>query len=236
VIVLLDQGTVLELDASNRPVWQFKGAEKPLDVQPLPGGRVLLAEHGGNRVTERNRKGEVVWERKVAQPLAAQRLANGNTFIATITEVFEVDKKGKVVFSYTRPDGASIMRARKLPNGEIALVTLLGTSRYYRLNSSGKELKSFGVQVNTSGGRIDISPAGHVLIPELHNNRIVERDADGKVLRQITLQEPIAAGYLPNGHILATSMLQKRAVEFDRAGKEVWEYRRSTRVTRAVRP
>jgi hypothetical protein len=31
-------------------------------------------------------------------------------------------------------------------------------------------------------------------------------------------------------------MYQKRAIELDRSGKEVWEYKRETRVTRAVRP
>jgi hypothetical protein len=67
------------------------------------------------------------------------------------------------------------------------------------------------------------------------NNRVVERDADGKVVRTLPVAEPIAAVYLPNGHLLVTSMSQKRAVELDRSGKEVWEYKRTTRVTRAVR-
>ena len=34
---------------------------------------------------------------------------------------------------------------------------------------------------------------------------------------------------------LVTSMTQHRAVELNRAGKEVWEYRADTRVTRAFR-
>jgi hypothetical protein len=75
-----------------------------------------------------------------------------------------------------------------------------------------------------------------VLIPELPNNRVVERDSDGKEVRSVRVEQPIAAVCLPNGHWLVTSMAQNRAIEFDRAGKEVWEYRRSSRVTRAVRP
>ena len=52
----------------------------------------------------------------------------------------------------------------------------------------------------------------------------------------LPVEQPIAAVYLANGHWLVTSMSHNRAVEFDRAGKEVWEYRRNSRVTRAVRP
>jgi hypothetical protein len=237
VVVLLDRGQVLELDGSNRPRWQFGGLDMPLDVQRLPGDRVLVAEHRANRVTERNRKGEVLWQHKVNGPLMAQRLANGNTFIANQEGLLEVDKGGKQVFSYTRPSGETIMRARKLPNGDIALVTQLGVARFVRLDGAGRQLKGFGVEVTTSGGRIDVTPAGHVLVPEAGNNRVVERDADGKVVRAVRVEQPITATYLPTGHLLITSMGEtKRAVEIDRSGKEVWEYRRQTRVTRAVRP
>jgi hypothetical protein len=234
-VVLLDSNQVVDLDASNRVRWKIIGVEMPLDVQRLSAERVLLAEYKGNRVTERNSKGEVVWQKKVTQPLTAQRLPNGNTFIANATGLIEVDKTGKEVFTYSRPAGEEIMRARKLPDGDIVMVTQLGVPRFVRMDRFGKDIKSFGVQVSTSGGRIDITPAGTVLIPELHNQRVLERDMEGKVVREISVPQPITATALPNGHIVVTSMSQKRAIEFDRAGKEVWEYKRDTRVTRAVR-
>jgi hypothetical protein len=49
------------------------------------------------------------------------------------------------------------------------------------------------------------------------------------------VEEPVAAVRLPNGNTLVTSMTQNRAVELDRAGKEVWQYKGETRVTRAFR-
>src|SRR5262249_25603864 len=82
VVLLLDSGQAQGLDAANRVRWQFSGLRKPLDIQPLPGDRVLVAEHDANRVSERDRKGEVLWERKVEGPVMAQRLPNGNTFVA----------------------------------------------------------------------------------------------------------------------------------------------------------
>ena len=51
---VLDDNRAQGLDASNRVLWEFGGLQKPLDVQWLEGGRVLVAEHDGNRVTERN--------------------------------------------------------------------------------------------------------------------------------------------------------------------------------------
>ncbi len=235
-VLLLDDGQVLDLDAAKNVRWKIDNVQFALDLQRLAGESVLLAEYKANRVTERNSKGEVVWEKKITQPLTAQRLPNGNTFIANAEGIVEVTRSGKEVFSYSPPVGQRIMRARKLPGGEVLLVTQLGTPRFFRLDRFGKEIKSFGVEVHTSGGRIDLTPAGHVLIPEMYNNRVQERDLDGKIVRTIPVASPIAAVALPNGHVLVTSMSRKCAVEFDRAGKEVWEYRRDTRISRAVRP
>ena len=89
--------------------------------------------------------------------------------------------------------------------------------------------------VNTSGGRIEVLPGNHVLVPERQHNRVVEYDAQGRAIWELPFREPIAAVRLPNGHTLVTSYIQNRAVELDRDGREVWEYRRDTKVTRAFR-
>lgn len=235
VVVLLDDNQILDLDSDNKVRWKIDDVQMPLDLQRLPGDRVLLAEYKANRVTERNRKGEVVWQRKVEEPLVAQRLVNGHTLIANRREVIEIDAAGKQVFSYAPPAGAQIMRACKVPGGDVLLVTQLGVTRFHRISRFGKDLRAFGVEVGTSGGRLDVLPSGNVLVPEMYNNRICEYDNDGRIVREVVVQQPITAAALPNGHILATSMTEKRAVELNRAGKEVWEYRRDTRVTRAVR-
>lgn len=235
LVVLLDLGRIVYLDERNHPAWQIENLEFPLDAQLLPGERVLVAEHNGNRITERNKKNEVIWEKKLEAPLVAQRLPNGNTFIATRTSLLELDKTGKEIFNYQRPGGELIMKAQKLRNGDIACVTQLGVTRYVRMDSMGKELKSFGVDLRSSGGRIDVLPNGNVLIPEMGNNRVAEHDADGKVVWEAAVEQPIAAIRLPGGTTLITSMNQNRALEVDRTGKEVWTYKTDTRVTRAFR-
>ncbi|HEY7327491.1 MAG TPA: HEAT repeat domain-containing protein [Gemmataceae bacterium] len=242
LIALLDDHTVEYLDRAKDVRWKITDAHKPLDVQLLPGEeRVLIAEYNANRVSERNLKGEIVWQMPVNGPLVAQRLPNGNTFIAMVNQLIEVDKDGKEVFTYSRPDGGEFMRATKLRDGGIACVVKLGValSRYVRLEPSGKdfkEVKSWGVQVRTSGGRIEVLPNGHVLIPEMDNNRVIEYDADGHPSGwEVALDQPIAAVRLPNGNTLVTLMRENRAVEVDRAGKEVWQFKADSKVTRAYR-
>src|SRR5262249_3912360 len=99
----------------------------------------------------------------------------------------------------------------------------------------GKEGTSFQARVHTSGGRVDVQPDGRVLIPQLHNDQVLEYDANGRQLRRIPFDSPIAALRLPSGHLLITSMESKLAVQLDAAGKLVWEYGQDTRVTRALR-
>ena len=238
LVVLLDENSVLDLDADDKVHFRIDKVAFPLDVQALPGERVLLAEHGGNRVTERLRDGTVLWRVSADGPLVAQRLPNGHTFVATKERLFEVDRAGKELFSYRRPNGEQFMRARKLPDGTIACVTNIRRgleASYLRLDPAGKVLRRFAVQVSTFGGRLSVQPDGRVLIPEMYRHRVVEYDEGGKLVRVFPVQQPIAATRLANGNTLITSMSENRAVEFDLAGKQVWQYTANTRVTRAYR-
>lgn len=234
LVVLLDSGRAVELDAEGKPRWQIKDLQQPLDAQLLPGDRLLTAEHSGNRVTERNLKGEVVWEKKIDGPLAAQRLPNGNTFIATRAQLIEVDREGRELFTHY-PATDTVMRAQKLANGDIACVTGTQEPHFVLLDGRGRLARTFPVNVNTSGGRIEVLPNGRALIPIHLSDKVVEYDGQGKAVRELTVERPIAAVRLANGDTLVTLMRQNRAVELDRNGKEVWQYKTDERVTRAFR-
>ncbi len=233
MIVLLDAGRVLELDAKKTVRLQFEGLSFPLDAQMLQGDRLLAAEYHADRVTERDAGGNIVWEFHIDKPLVAQRLPNGHTFMANEMQLVEVNREGKEIFNIQRTVGDRINKARKLPNGEIACITSL--RRFARLDASGVEISSFPVNVGTSGGRIEVLPNGRVLIPEKDSNRVVEFDANGQVVWQIPFLQPVAAVRLPNGNTLVTAFQDTRAVEMDPQGKEVWEYDAGLRVTRAFR-
>ncbi len=239
LIVLLDQGTVLELGPDNLPRWEIKGIIFPLDAQVIDDNRVLVAEYHANRVSERNTKGEIVWQKPIINPLAAQRLANGNTFVLTDRALLEYDKEGKETMNISfEGEARKIMKAMKLPNGEIACMQ--ADSRIVRYDAQGRELFSFDINLGTRlfGGRIHMLPTGRVLIPHASENKVIEYDGKGKIVWEIPFEQPIAATRLPNGNTLITSMNPAiGAVEVDRAGREVWSYRHAsnTRVTRAIR-
>lgn len=239
MVVLLDQGRVLELDRDNQPRWELKNIVFPLDAQVIDDERVLIAEYHGNRVTERNHRGDILWQRAVPGPLAAQRLPNGNTFIANDHELLEYDKNNMEVMNVSFPDeGRKIMKAMKLPNGEIAC--MLADSRIVRYDAQGKELHSFPIHlgVRLFGGRVHMLPTGRVIVPHNAEGKVIEYDSKGKIVWEVPFEQPIAATRLPNGNTLITSMNPLvGAVEVNRAGREVWSYRHAsnTRVTRAVR-
>jgi outer membrane protein assembly factor BamB len=230
----------MELAAGDNQVrWQVNDLRFPLDVQPLPGDRLLVAEYHGNRVTERDTRenpGKVLWEKEIMGPLVAQRLPNGNTFIATDTELIEFDRADKEVLHIVKNAGERIMKAQKLSNGEIVVLT--SDARIVRLDATGKELHSFAISLGTRlyGGRIHMLPNGRVLVPHNNENKVIEYDPAGKQVWEVNVEQPVAATRLPNGNTLVTTMLPQRgAVEFNPQGEVVWDYRSTTRVTRAVR-
>ena len=242
LIILLDQNTVLELGPDNLPRWEIKNLTLPLDAQLLDDDRVLIAEHGANRVTERNtRGGQVLWQKAgISGPQVAQRLPNGNTFIATAFQLLEYDKDDNNVVNINLSDDGQqkIMKALKLDNGEI--VCMLADSRIVRFDSRGTELHSFPIPLGGMrlfGGRIHMLPNGRVIVPHNAEGKVVEYDSKGKVVWEVPFEAPVVAMRLPNGNTVITSMnAAVGAVEVDRAGVPVWSYRsENSRVTRAIR-
>jgi hypothetical protein len=241
LVVLLDQNTVLELGPDNSPRLEIKGLVFPLDAQLLDDGRVLVAEYHANRVTERNARGEVLWQKAGIQgPQVAQRLPNGNTFIATAYKLLEYDKDDNAVVNINlSEDGQQkVMKAMKLENGEIVCMQVDG--RIVRYDSRGTQLHSFPIQIGTRlfGGRIHVLPNGRVLVPHNAEGKVVEYDSRGKAIWEVPFEQPIAATRLPNGNTLITSMNPwVGAVEVDRNGTHLWSFQHAsnTRVTRAIR-
>jgi len=218
---------VVELGPDGKPRWQIDNLDYPVDVQWLPSHRVLIVEHGSKRVTERTLRGEIVWEksleRKPRGPFAAQRLANGNTFIAMHAELMEVDRAGKEVFS-RKADEFQYLGACKSADGSITFLTADGMC--VRLDAEGKEVKRFasGHATHWTSG-IDVLANGHVLVPQHGSNKVVEFDAEGKAVWEAAVRLPKSAQRLPDGHTLVSSFEDRNVVELDRAGKVIWEHK-----------
>jgi hypothetical protein len=221
-------GKVVELDAHKKPLWSIENLNYPVDAQIIGKDRVLVTEYQGRQVTERDLKGAVKWTKAVnGWPLSAQRLPNGNTFIVMQNLLLEVNKEGKDVKSIAR-NGHDIVKAVRLRNGEIAVITNRGV--YIRLDAEGKkELKTFnvgwGVQMF---GSMDILPNGHVLVPLSQQNKVVEFDRDGKVRWELDqtngIQWPTSVTRLANGQTLVSSQSTNQVLLFDRKKKLKWRH------------
>jgi HEAT repeat protein len=228
-------GRVLELDADKKVRWQIDNLMYPVDAQVLSGDRVLVTEYQGRKVCEYTFKGELLWQKAGLRswPLAAQRLANGNTFIVTQGQLLEVDKDGAEVWVYNRP-AQDLVKARKLRSGEVAFITNAG--QYTRLDpKTNTERKSFPVGPVQLFGTFDVLPNGRVVVPQGGTGQVVEYDPNGKPVWQAAVGWPNSAERLPDGNTLVTSQSNQAVVEVDRAGKVVWQHLAEGQVFQARR-
>jgi outer membrane protein assembly factor BamB len=192
-----------------------------VDVDLLPGGRLLVAEGSAYQVTERDRQGKVLWSHKTdGYATTVKRLPNGNVFFSGYGEMAEVTREGKVVFSYKSPFG-TIYRVQRLRNGNLLFAT---TGRVMEIDRTGKQVRNVVIPGGTGiWAHVELLPNGHYLVAQYSANKVIELDADGKVHWQVTVTTPSSASRLPNGNILVSSMDARLVVEFNRAGKEVWK-------------
>lgn len=221
-------GDVYELDKDKRVRWKIELNTQPVDAQVVAGNRVLIAEFLAGKVTERDFKGDIKWECPCGgNPIAVQRLPNGNTFVATQTRLAEFDRNKSEVWSFQRqqPD---IVRARKLPNGDVIVVhhnnfVGNGNSTCLRIDAKTKDtVKSFNCgSIQMFYGNIDVLADGHVLIPHYQQHNIVEYDADGSQVKSFRLNWPNAVQRLPSGNTLVSSYSSRQIVEFDTNGSQV---------------
>src|SRR5262249_48184709 len=65
IISQMSTNRVYEIDRQGKERWSLGDLQGPIDAHVLTGDRVLIAEHHGSRVTERNLRGAVLWEKRL---------------------------------------------------------------------------------------------------------------------------------------------------------------------------
>jgi HEAT repeat protein len=219
------ENRVFEVDRHGRERWAIDNLGDPVDAVVLPGERVLIAEWNANRVTERDFRGNILWEKKVnGNPCNVQRLANGNTLIGVNAgPVLEVDPAGKEVFTVPEVPG-KLLAARRSPRGDLYCMTWDG--HVLCLDAAGKQVAKFAPGHDQgSVGAIDLLANGHVLVACHNAGKVLELDREGRIVLELATPGVQAATALPNGHILVASLGTQRVYEMDRAGKIAWEHK-----------
>ena len=211
-------GQVFECAGDSQARWTLS-MSFAVDAQVLAGNRVLTADCNGRRVVELDIHGKELWKYACDGPVAVQRLANGNTFIATKYELLEVTHDGKKVYGHTRTE--QVQSARKQPNGHIVCVQRNGV--LVELDAGGREVLSLTLGGMKNNAGVQALPAGRFLVVRSAANEVTEVDRGGKVCWRLSVRNPASAVRLPNGNTLVASYQDRCVYEFNRAGKEVWK-------------
>lgn len=121
LVACFGDGVFKEIDRRGKVLRELYPGPEPKGngahgVVPLPNGHVLASTGYGESFVEFDRKGKVVWSfgkedlpegMKLSYTCSTQRLANGNTVVATYhgrPQFLEITPDKKVVWSYEHPD------------------------------------------------------------------------------------------------------------------------------------
>jgi predicted small secreted protein len=160
---------VIELDPSNKKVWEFKkGLNAPRWAERLENGNTLIADTGNHRVIELNQSGDIVFgvgdgtTGLVNNPTHVTFLKKTGTYLITDAgnnRVMEVDRKAQLVW-------------------------MAGGSR--KIDGGGAET----LNNPNSATRL---PGGNTLIADTGNDRVIEVDAKLGVVWKQPVQAPLFA-------------------------------------------
>jgi hypothetical protein len=197
-------------------------------VRVLPGGNILVADSSDEGVSERDKSGKIIWQKR-GNSLAAQRLPGGNTFIAQHTRLVEVNRAGKEVVVHS-PGGDTITDALRLPNGNAVYITVRGVLKEITWPAA-KEVRTLRLSdapANSSDWyRIEEAPGGHFLLASHSDGRVFEIDGAGKVVWEHKIELAYSATRLANGNVLIGTAESKRLIEVDRRHKIIGERKTS---------
>jgi acetyl esterase/lipase len=250
-ILVSDHGPKGEVVAmlwpSGKVLWTVPN-ERSHDVQPLPDGHVLYTLGSKKAVVEIDADHKPVWNYSegLEHPLAAQRLANGNTLIgdAKLGRIIEVSPEKQVIWKYENPMLAD-MRMRNVHRTEqgTTLIAVEAEGKVIEVNQAGEIVWSWQAP-NGSKRRLYMARRlanGNTIVSLSDPGEIVEVDGGGKVVRSLAgakqdIQLGWASGFaiLPGGGLLISDYTGRRLVEVDDKGKVVNELRTGPRTIASV--
>ncbi len=216
-------GKVMVLDPSMKVRWEVDKVNYPVYACLTRRDRVLVCEFNANRVSEHDSKGKMIWHKNLSsQPVHAQRLANGGTFIATRNQLLELDRNNREINTITRP-GYDILTACRHKDGSFTMISSGG--QCIKLDKAGAQKSSFTVGYLYSVGlKVHFLPKGGVVVPDYSQGKVREYNANGKLVADFSVGlsfRPNAVTKLANGNYLVCSRLSNAIAEFTKDGKQV---------------
>jgi hypothetical protein len=260
-----DQGRVAIVNRQGEVEWEGACQHNSHDIALLENGNLLL-HTGPAKIVEMTRGKEVVWqyEARAKAPYegrveihAFQRLADGLTMVAESgnRRIVEVDRGGRIVkemaLVVNNPHPHRDTRlARKLANGHY-LVCHEGDGVVREYDADGKVVWSYALDLagrprsaghgpeghGTEAFAALRLPSGNTLIACGNGNRVIEVNADGKIvwsieqneLKGITLAWVTTLEVLPGGNLVIGNTHagegNPQLIEVTRDKRVVWTFR-----------
>ena len=214
-------GRVLLMGEKGGILWEIINLNSPNDAK-FNQGRVLISEAGNNRVTERDIRGNILWEKQIQNPFYVQKTSNGNIFIAARNEIVELDSKGKEIFKHS-VSGQTILAARK--SGPTEYLVLQYSGNLAKINSKGSELSKGIIPFPTNFGLngATLLADGKILVSVPTINKIMEFSDRGNLLHEYDSTAPGIATRNMDGTILTSNLQANKLVKIRRDGKVLWE-------------
>jgi HEAT repeat protein len=220
-------GAVWEASRNGPARFKIGALAGPMDAQVLSGGWVLIAENGASRVTERDHDGTVRWEYRIVggNPIACQRLPDGNTFIAMYNQLLEVRPDHSEVYRYSPGPQFYVFGARKTRAGTVICITAQGALLEVD-PARNKQLRT--INIGQPGGGwcgVEPLPNGNFLVATMNDSTVREVDGKGATVWSFSgIPGVFRATRLPNGHTVVVSMTTREVAEVDRAGTVRWRH------------
>jgi len=218
-------GRIYEINKAGLVRWQV-AAQNPIDAQWLPGGRLLVCDSRTSQIYEMDTRGVIGWKHANVSATSCQRLANGNTVVSTYSNILEITRDGKTVFSH--PTQGHTFHARKLSDGHYVWID--ACREISEIDSQGKLLaKAKVAEEDLAWGSIEPLRNGHFLVALGGVGKVQEVDMAGKVYWSKAVKNPNRAVRLDNGHTLVASHGDQCIYEFDASGERLWKHECSGR-------
>jgi len=246
-------------ESDGEVIWNFPHSTR--DGYVLPSGNIVLTlskskKYPGGAVLEIAPDGDetLIWKGTQAEVNSAQPTDSGTFVITEAGEnprLLEIDRSGEIRVEFPlacqKPNFHMQTRmARKLSDGTYVAPHLLDFAVIH-YDAQGKVIGKIDTTVAGDPQRkIHTWPFtairhgdGHTLVCCTNGNRVVDFDAEGKIVWQLTnddlpgpwLQDPCGGQVLPNGNVVITSYAAGRKdpnapklIEVTRDKKVVWTY------------
>ncbi len=205
--------------------WRWRHLGKPMGHKGKVVGYIIAGGHQ-EKCCELDLSGEVVREWATEHNcFVVDVLADGNLLLGTGRKVTEIERGGKVVWELPASAGLSQpVDVSRLENGN-TLVVDLARGRVVEFSPKGKEVWSYKCKNPYSAQRLG---NGNPLIGSLGSSRAgrgFEVTPAGEVGWEKTGRRgPHYARRLANGNTLVAYYYERKVVEVDRDGREVWSH------------